>query len=123
MYVYFVRAGNRGAIKIGMARNVERRLATMQTGNAFELKIMACICCESKRDALILEKRLHSKFKRQRIRGEWFQGNIDFRSIKEDFKDTDETKSSLTKPKSDYVPVKNAKKKRRAKRLKEGSAG
>jgi len=117
MYVYFIRAGNRGAIKIGVARNVERRMATMQTGNAFELKLLACIKCNSRNDSLILEKRLHSKFKRQRVRGEWFTGNIDFRSLNEEIIDTDQTRSSLTKAKSTYVPIRNAKKKRRAKRL------
>jgi predicted GIY-YIG superfamily endonuclease len=119
MNVYLIRAGNRGAIKIGVAVNVARRMATMQTGNAFELKLLATIKCKSRDEAYILEKQLHEKFKRQRIRGEWFQGNIKFRSINEAFVDSDQTISSPTKPKSDYVHIKNAKKKRQAKRRKE----
>ena len=122
LYVYFIRAGNQGAIKVGVARNVERRMATMQTGNAFELKLMACIRCVSRNDAYNLEAKIHNKFKRQRIRGEWFQGNIDFRSLSETIVDTDQTKSSLTKQKSTYVPIRNAKKKRRAKRIKEDAS-
>jgi len=117
MYVYFIRAGNRGAIKIGIARNIERRVATLQTGNAFKLNIMALIPCGCRKEAQNLESNIHKFFNRQRIRGEWFQGNIDFRKI-EHIVDIDTTRSSLTKVKSDYKPIKNAKKKRGAARLK-----
>ena len=113
MNVYLVRAGNRGAIKIGVAVNVERRMAALQTGNAFELKLLATIKCRSKEEAYILEKQLHAKFERQKIRGEWFQGNIKFRGINEILIDSDQTMSSTTKEKSDYVHIKNAKKKRK----------
>ena len=117
MFVYFVRAGNRGAIKIGVARNVQRRIDTMQTGNAFKLNLLASIKCDNRDHAYSMEKRIHSFFARQRIRGEWFQGNIDFRKI-ENITDVDTTRSSITRVKSDYVHVKNAKKKRRADRMK-----
>jgi predicted GIY-YIG superfamily endonuclease len=118
MFVYFVRAGNRGAVKIGIARNVERRVATLQTGNAFKLNVMAVIPCSSRIEAQSLEERLHKRFAKQRIRGEWFQGNIDFRRIKYDFEDTDTTSSAPNWVKSNYDQVKNAKKKRRQSRLK-----
>jgi len=113
--VYFVRAGNRGAIKIGIARNVNRRIDALQTGNAFKLNLIASIPCSSRKEAEHLEGRLHRFFSKQRIRGEWFQGNIDFRKA-ENIIDVDNTRSSLTKPKSTYVHVRNAKKKRQAER-------
>lgn len=81
MFVYFVRAGNRGAIKIGIASNIERRMATMQTGNAFQLKLLATIPCDSRLEAENTEKKIHKFFSKQRIRGEWFQGNINFKKI------------------------------------------
>jgi len=81
MYVYFIRAGNSGAIKIGMAVNIERRMNTLQTGNAFKLNIIALIPCDTREQALYLEQRLHRCFNSQHIRGEWFQGNIDFTKI------------------------------------------
>lgn len=118
MYVYFIRAGNRGAIKIGIAKNIERRMATMQTGNAFQLHLLARIPCDNKEQALFLESKIHNFFKRQKIRGEWFQGNIDFRKIG-NVEDFDKTKSSPNYSKSDYVHSKDAKKKRRAKLLKQ----
>lgn len=117
MNVYFVRAGNRGAIKIGIADDVQKRLDTLQVGNAFKLNLVASIPCPSRKAALHLEGRLHRFFSKQRIRGEWFQGNIDFRKA-ENIVDLDDTKSSLTKPKSTYVHVYNAKKKRQAAKLK-----
>lgn len=115
MYVYFVRAGNKGAIKIGVAANIERRMATMQTGNAFKLNLMARIPCDNRLQAQELEKRIHSFFKRQRIRGEWFQGNIDFRKI-QSLEDFDETKSGLSFASSSCKHIKNAKKKKRRNR-------
>lgn len=83
MFVYIIRAGNRGAIKIGVARNVQRRVDLLQTGNAFKLNILAVIRCASRKEAEMIEKGIHKRFAKQRIRGEWFQGNIDFKRIKE----------------------------------------
>jgi len=114
MFVYFVRAGNRGAIKIGVASNVERRLETLQTGNAFKLHVLATIPCDNRGHALTLEARFHKFFARQRIRGEWFQGNIDFRKIN-GIIDCDNTKSALDRSEPTYKHVKNAKKKRKLK--------
>lgn len=83
MVVYFVRAGNKGAIKIGVARDVKKRLATMQTGNPFELKVIALIPCSGVQQAFDTERRIHNLFKAKRIRGEWFAGDINFRSIRD----------------------------------------
>jgi predicted GIY-YIG superfamily endonuclease len=112
MNVYFVRAGNRGAIKVGVARNVERRISTMQTGNPFKLNLLASISCDSRVSAYALEAKIHKFFARQRIRGEWFQGNIDFRKIGGSIIDVDSTKSSPDYEKSTYQPKKKVKKKR-----------
>jgi hypothetical protein len=76
MFVYFVQAGLKGPIKIGMARSVSKRLETMQTGNAYKLHVLALIPCQTKMQAAEIEKRLHRLFFKQRIRGEWFTGNI-----------------------------------------------
>ena len=76
MFVYFVQAGLKGPIKIGMARSVSKRLETMQTGNAYKLYVLALIPCQTKLQAAEIEKRLHRLFFKQRIRGEWFTGNI-----------------------------------------------
>jgi len=83
MYVYFLRAGNRGAIKIGMAKDVEARVAMLQTGNAFKLNILATIPCDSETQARHLESMFHKRFQSQRIRGEWFTGNINFQKLRD----------------------------------------
>lgn len=89
MFVYFIRAGKKGAIKIGHARDVQRRLDQFQVGNPFKLILLAKIPCASKAHASEIEKRLHKHFWKQRIRGEWFQGNIQFKNaldkIQKDF--------------------------------------
>jgi len=56
--------------KIGIANDVESRLATLQTGNPVELKILACFEFPN---ASIVEKVLHQKYEGLRIRGEWFR--------------------------------------------------
>lgn len=83
MVVYFVRAGNKGAIKIGVARDVQKRLATMQTGNPFELKVIALIPCSGVQQAFDTERRIHNMFRSKRIRGEWFYGDINFRDVRD----------------------------------------
>jgi predicted GIY-YIG superfamily endonuclease len=82
MYVYFLQAGKDGPIKIGATSELERRLKQMQTGNHLELNYIACIPCDNKGEALKLEADFHRFFLRQRIRGEWFKGEIDFNKIK-----------------------------------------
>lgn len=75
-HIYFVRSGKTGPIKIGISHNVCKRIAMMQTGNPNKLYLVTSIPIESRKQAEALEKWLHRKFKKQRIRGEWFRGNI-----------------------------------------------
>lgn len=83
MFVYMIRAGEKGPIKIGKAENVERRLAELQTANYEELKIIAIIPCGSTKAAEYVERGIHKRFARSRIRGEWFKGNIKFSNVQE----------------------------------------
>lgn len=74
MYVYMIRCINRdNYVKIGVARNVESRLETLQTSSPYRLEVLASIRCNGRRHAYDLEKRLHWLFRKQRIRGEWFK--------------------------------------------------
>lgn len=77
MNVYFIQAGDKsGAIKIGVADNVDRRLSELQTANHAELTVISIMPCESKQRAYTLEKRLHSAFSKENIRGEWFESTV-----------------------------------------------
>ena len=70
MYVYFIRAGI--YTKIGVAKNVERRLKQIQTGNPLELKLECAIKTDSNAEAYQLESDLHAAFMSKHKHGEWF---------------------------------------------------
>ncbi len=65
--IYFVAAGKR-AVKIGTARNVKSRLAALQTANHEPLRVLGSI-----RGDRYVERAIHRKFAKLRIRGEWFR--------------------------------------------------
>lgn len=65
-FVYFIRQGGNGPIKIGQARDVERRRTELQQACHEQLIILA-----KSRD--YLELQLHHFYSDEWIRGEWFQ--------------------------------------------------
>lgn len=56
--------------KIGVANDVESRLAQLSTGNPYPLEVKVVYRFEN---AEIIERALHQKFIDNRIRGEWFR--------------------------------------------------
>jgi len=58
-------------IKIGFSDNIDNRIASMQTGNPYPLKVWYSFKIEKSRSCKI-EKSLHAKFKWCRESGEWF---------------------------------------------------
>ena len=69
-YVYIIENQDNGAIKIGVAQNVEKRLKQLQTGSVSELILVyRSILCSN---AFEVEKFMHEKFFNSHIRGEWF---------------------------------------------------
>lgn len=71
-FVYFIRDGL-GHIKIGIARNVEKRKSGLQTANPNELETFFIMSVPSIYDAMEIEKELHKKFSKDRLKGEWFK--------------------------------------------------
>jgi hypothetical protein len=63
---YFVRFGNDGPIKIGVARNLKSRLGGMQTSSPVPLTCIGFIPGNR-------EYGLHYKFRKIRLAGEWFE--------------------------------------------------
>lgn len=62
--------------KIGRAHNINSRMAQLQTGNPYQLYLIAS--CLSQ-DAVGLELSLHQQYAENRVQGEWFeltQGDI-----------------------------------------------
>lgn len=67
LFIYII--GCSGFIKIGFAKNPEKRLASLQTGSPAELILHASFETEHPK---IHEKMIHRRFRRFRVRGEWF---------------------------------------------------
>lgn len=75
-FVYFILDEVSDAIKIGFAKDVNKRLSGLQTSNPNELKVISYYK-GSKKD----EYRLHYDCKDYNIRGEWFKNNSVVRDI------------------------------------------
>jgi hypothetical protein len=66
--VYFVQCnGAGGPIKIGMARDVAKRMAQFRIGNPFTL-----VCLAQHQAPFDAERRLHVSFASHALGGEWF---------------------------------------------------
>lgn len=68
--VYFIRAGESDAVKIGCALSAEARLEQLQLGNPHKLKIIRTIPGGRK-----IEAAAHKHFAAHRVRSEWFTFN------------------------------------------------
>jgi hypothetical protein len=62
-------------VKIGVARNPESRVASMQVGCPTELYLWGLIM-PVKQSARSLEYSLHRKFAEEKVRGEWFSCSV-----------------------------------------------
>jgi len=67
--IYFIQAGRNGPIKIGRATKPKNRLRYLQTSSSEKLILLYDF--EMKIDSE--ETYLHMRFKKDRIRGEWFK--------------------------------------------------
>lgn len=70
--VYFIRAQTLGLIKIGVAGDLDKRLAGLQCGSPDKLEVIGTIVGENK-----LERELHKRFAHLRQHGEWFSPGED----------------------------------------------
>ena len=76
MYVYLIQSGksNNSPVKIGVAKEPEKRILELQIGNAYLLTLIGKIPAKSRKHAEYIESRLHRYFAKYHIRGEWFKG-------------------------------------------------
>jgi len=88
-FIYLIgEANNNGKYKIGStrAKDVNKRLKQLQTGNSSELYLKDYYETDN---PFKLEKMLHNRFKLSSLRGEWFDlsenDTKDFKGICEDF--------------------------------------
>ena len=75
--VYFIQAGKNGSpIKIGVTKDLDERMRTLQTANPYPLTCKAAIPCFDKAVAYKLEAYLHRHLHEFRMQGEWFKGRF-----------------------------------------------
>ena len=72
-FVYFILNSDSKAIKIGMAKNLERRLKSLQTSSPAKLELIKSVLVSSREQAQELEKTLHQQFDDLQLTGEWFK--------------------------------------------------
>ena len=71
-YVYFMRLGEAGPIKIGHSVNIKERLAVIQVNNPYLITLLTVVD-----GGFSKERELHKLFKDHKIYGEWFYPHTD----------------------------------------------
>jgi len=75
-FVYFILNEDSNAIKIGKAKDISKRLKSLQTSSPAKLRLIKSIQVESDKKAQELEQLLHRKFQEIRLGGEWFKAEV-----------------------------------------------
>lgn len=70
-FVYFVQGNQGNPIKVGYTKDIDSRLAGLQTGCWERLRVLALIP-----GTQALEAALHRLLKKDRVNGEWFEGVV-----------------------------------------------
>lgn len=72
-FIYFILNEDSQAIKIGLAKDLTKRLKALQTSSPAVLKLMKALQVNGAKEARDLEQSLHRKFADIRLTGEWFR--------------------------------------------------
>jgi hypothetical protein len=59
-------------VKIGYSCNLDNRIQGLINSSSYQLKLIGTIYADDKEHAMRLEKSIHTRLRRYRIRGEWF---------------------------------------------------
>jgi hypothetical protein len=76
-FIYFILNQDSNAIKIGRAKNLEKRLKTLQTSSPARLQLVKFIQVNCLDEAEALEKFLHNQFNALKLTGEWFRAEAE----------------------------------------------
>lgn len=71
--VYFVAPGPDGPIKIGITRDMGKRLGSLRIGSPVPLYVVKTIECDTELKARRVERDLHKHYETHRSHGEWFR--------------------------------------------------
>jgi hypothetical protein len=72
-FVYFVFNEDSHAIKIGRAKDLDKRMKALQTSSPAQLKLLKSVQVDSAEAAQEREASLHQQFQDMRLTGEWFK--------------------------------------------------
>ncbi|WP_103666536.1 GIY-YIG nuclease family protein [Pseudanabaena sp. BC1403] len=75
-FVYFIFNQDSNAIKIGRAKNIQKRMQSLQTSSPSQLKLIKFLQVEGAKEAQELEQSLHKQFWGIRLAGEWFKAEV-----------------------------------------------
>jgi predicted GIY-YIG superfamily endonuclease len=75
-FVYFILNEDSNAIKIGRAKDLAKRMKSLQTSSPAKLKLIKSVQVEGGEEAQELEQSLHKKFSEIRLAGEWFKAEV-----------------------------------------------
>jgi len=93
-YVYLIEAKTESMVKIGAANDVFSRLSDLQMGSFVKLDLVVAF----PNSGWCQEKRLHRRFRKWRVRGEWFRFAPEIRDLAEKILST-EPEEELVLPK------------------------
>lgn len=71
-YLYAIADSANQLIKIGYAKDPEKRCAQLQTGNPTKLSVVWKVEVDKSR-AKLVETKIHKEYNYKRVRGEWFK--------------------------------------------------
>ena len=74
-FIYFIFNADSNALKIGKAKNVYKRMKSLQTATPAYLKLIKAIDAKAGKEAKEIEQSLHKQFEHLRLLGEWFKFN------------------------------------------------
>jgi hypothetical protein len=72
-FVYFILNRDSNSVKIGRAKDVDKRLKSLQTSSPVTLELLKIIQVNGMEEAKNLERSLHAKFSHLRMSREWFK--------------------------------------------------
>ena len=76
-YVYVIGIPE-GPVKIGVSNNPENRVGNLQPGCPFPLQLLSKYPAKDRAHAFEHERNFHTKYRKYRLVGEWFDMDADF---------------------------------------------
>lgn len=78
LYIYIIQDEVTGSYKVGISKNPEERLKSLQCGNSSKLSLIHKFIAK---DGFKTERLAHKILERNSIRGEWFDSDSDLRKL------------------------------------------